>query len=157
MKILMITAGEEYGRHPPVMKINVIAVNESLFFIFKNKGPFDTALVHPDQDFFDFRAEVLQFRGKSIDLPVCAEFIKAPANHIKIDVADTGHGISEDNMSKLFTPFFTTKERGQGVGLGLAVIHGIIQRHHGKIDVASEEGKGTIFTIYLGVQDEEQS
>ena len=78
-------------------------------------------------------------------------------DHIKIDVADTGHGISEDNMSKLFTPFFTTKERGQGVGLGLAVIHGIIQRHHGKIDVASEEGKGTIFTIYLGVQDEEQS
>ncbi|NQT72838.1 MAG: 4Fe-4S binding protein [Chloroflexi bacterium] len=78
-------------------------------------------------------------------------------DQIRIDVADTGCGISEENMHKLFTPFFTTKEKGQGVGLGLAVIHGIIQRHKGRIEVESEVGKGTIFTIYLGVQDEEGS
>jgi signal transduction histidine kinase len=68
---------------------------------------------------------------------------------VRIDVQDTGIGISKENMKKLFTPFFTTKKEVKGVGLGLAVAHGIIQRHRGKIEVESEEGKGTTFTIYL--------
>jgi two-component system, NtrC family, sensor kinase len=69
--------------------------------------------------------------------------------HIKIIVQDTGSGISEANLKKLFTPFFTTKKEVKGVGLGLAVSYGIIQRHHGKIEVKSKEGAGTTFTIYL--------
>lgn len=68
---------------------------------------------------------------------------------VKVDIADTGCGISKENMRRLFTPFFTTKERGKGVGLGLAVVHGIVQRHKGKIKVNSEVDKGTTFTIYL--------
>jgi signal transduction histidine kinase len=52
-------------------------------------------------------------------------------------------------MDKLFTPFFTTKELGKGVGLGLAVSYGIIERHGGKIEVKSEVGKGSTFTIRL--------
>jgi PAS domain S-box-containing protein len=68
---------------------------------------------------------------------------------VRIDVQDTGIGISKENMKKLFTPFFTTKKEVKGVGLGLAVAHGIIQRHRGKIEVESEEGKGSTFTIYL--------
>ncbi len=76
-------------------------------------------------------------------------------DQIRLDIIDTGCGISEENMGKLFTPFFTTKERGEGVGLGLAVIQGIIQRHKGKISVESELGKGTTFTIHLGVHNEE--
>jgi two-component system NtrC family sensor kinase len=68
---------------------------------------------------------------------------------LKIDVQDTGCGIPKENMRKLFTPFFTTKEKGKGVGLGLAVAHGIIERHKGKIEVQSEVGKGTTFSIYL--------
>jgi len=70
-------------------------------------------------------------------------------DQIKIEVEDTGCGISEENLQKLFTPFFTTKSKGKGVGLGLAVAYGIIQRHKGRIEVQSEEGKGTTFTIYL--------
>lgn len=75
---------------------------------------------------------------------------------IRIDVSDTGVGISRENMDKLFTPFFTTKEKGKGVGLGLSVVHGIIERHHGKIEIKSNPGAGTTFSIYLGIVDEEK-
>jgi signal transduction histidine kinase len=70
-------------------------------------------------------------------------------NQVKLEVQDTGCGISPANMQKLFTPFFTTKREVKGVGLGLAVSYGIIQRHNGKIDVQSKEGEGTTFTISL--------
>ena len=75
---------------------------------------------------------------------------------LKVEVEDTGCGISQENMHKLFTPFFTTKEKGKGVGLGLAVAYGIIQRHQGRIEVQSKEGEGTTFTIYLPVRHEEK-
>ena len=78
-------------------------------------------------------------------------------SQVRIDVQDTGCGISKENLSKLFTPFFTTKEKGSGVGLGLAVIRGIIERHKGEIKVQSEVGKGTTFSVYLGVHDDEKS
>jgi len=76
---------------------------------------------------------------------------------VKVDVIDTGCGIAKENMRRLFTPFFTTKERGKGVGLGLAVVHGIIQRHKGRIKVDSEVGKGTTFTVYLEAYHEGNS
>jgi len=81
----------------------------------------------------------------------------ADNNQFKIEVQDTGYGISAENMRKLFTPFFTTKGKGKGVGLGLAVGYGIVQRHQGRIEVQSEEGKGATFTIYLPVYHEEKS
>jgi two-component system NtrC family sensor kinase len=73
----------------------------------------------------------------------------------KIEVSDTGYGISPENMRKLFTPFFTTKQAVKGVGLGLAVSYGIIQRHHGRIEVQSKEKEGTTFTVYLPLKIEE--
>jgi signal transduction histidine kinase len=73
---------------------------------------------------------------------------------VKIEVQDTGCGISPENMSKLFTPFFSTKGK-KGVGLGLAVAYGIVQRHHGRIEVQSKVGEGTTFTIYLPLNYEE--
>jgi len=78
-------------------------------------------------------------------------------SQVRIDVQDTGCGISKENLSKLFTPFFTTKEKGSGVGLGLAVVRGIIERHKGEIKVQSEVGKGTTFSVYLGVHDDEKT
>jgi nitrogen-specific signal transduction histidine kinase/Fe-S-cluster-containing hydrogenase component 2 len=74
---------------------------------------------------------------------------------VKIGVQDTGVGISPENMRKLFTPFFTTKREVKGVGLGLAVSYGIVQRHRGKIEVQSKEGEGTTFTVYLPLHHEE--
>ena len=75
---------------------------------------------------------------------------------VRVDVQDTGCGISKENMSKLFTPFFTTKAKGKGVGLGLAVVHGIIERHKGRIKVQSEVGKGTTFSVYLRGHNDEK-
>ncbi len=68
---------------------------------------------------------------------------------IKIQVADDGPGIPEDVQSKIFEPFFTTKPVGQGTGLGLSVSYGIVKTHKGEINIQSEPGKGTEFTILL--------
>jgi signal transduction histidine kinase len=68
-----------------------------------------------------------------------------------ISVADTGGGIPEENLSKLFNPFFTTKPPGKGTGLGLSIVYGIIKMHRGQISVKSELGTGTTFTITLPV------
>jgi two-component system NtrC family sensor kinase len=75
---------------------------------------------------------------------------------IRIDIQDTGCGITQENMNKLFTPFFTTKAEVKGVGLGLPVSYGIIQRHQGKIEVKSKEGEGTVFSIYIPVKNAEK-
>ena len=68
---------------------------------------------------------------------------------VRISVADQGTGISEENRAKLFNPFYTTKPLGKGTGLGLAIVYGIVKMHRGPIQVQSEEGKGTTFTITL--------
>jgi two-component system NtrC family sensor kinase len=64
-------------------------------------------------------------------------------------VSDTGCGIAPDDQARIFEPFFTTKERGHGVGLGLAVVYGIVTRHQGTLDVVSQPGAGTTFTVRL--------
>jgi len=73
--------------------------------------------------------------------------VRAPAGTVRISVADTGAGIPKDSLDKIFEPFFTSKDKG--TGLGLAIVFNIIKKHHGEITVASEEGKGTTFTIAL--------
>ncbi len=71
---------------------------------------------------------------------------------VQVRFADTGTGIPEKNLHRIFDPFFTTKADKKGTGLGLAVSYGIIERHRGHIEVQSEEGKGTTFTIKLPQQ-----
>jgi two-component system NtrC family sensor kinase len=73
---------------------------------------------------------------------------KAP-HELVFQVRDDGSGIDPEVLERIFEPFVTTKESGKGVGLGLAVSHNIIERHHGHIDVQSEVGKGTTFTVSL--------
>jgi two-component system NtrC family sensor kinase len=68
---------------------------------------------------------------------------------IEIKISDTGIGIPEENLGKLFTPFFTTKALGKGTGLGLSIVYGIIKMHRGQIHVSSQMGEGTIITITL--------
>ena len=75
---------------------------------------------------------------------------------VQVRFTDTGTGIPEKNLNRIFDPFFTTKADKKGTGLGLAVSYGIIDRHRGQIEVQSEEGKGTTFTIKLPIQASEE-
>ena len=73
-------------------------------------------------------------------------------DEVWVDIADTGQGIPPENMQKIFDPFFTTKPVGKGTGLGLSLSYGIVQKHHGRMEVQSETGKGTTFRVWLPVK-----
>jgi two-component system, NtrC family, sensor kinase len=70
---------------------------------------------------------------------------------VEVEIEDNGVGIPRENLNRIFEPFYTTKPVGQGTGLGLSISYGIIEQHHGKIQVASTPQKGTIFTVRLPV------
>ena len=76
---------------------------------------------------------------------------KQEGDFVKVRIQDTGCGISQENLDKLFNPFFTTKPEGQGTGLGLSITYGIIQEHGGQIQVSSTPGEGSIFELALPV------
>ncbi|MCU0343774.1 MAG: ATP-binding protein [Ignavibacterium sp.] len=75
--------------------------------------------------------------------------LSSDQNNVRIEISDTGNGISKENHGKVFTPFFTTKSMGKGTGLGLAISYGIIKMHKGNITFTSEIGKGTTFKVVL--------
>ncbi len=78
----------------------------------------------------------------------------AVGEFFKITVADTGKGISPEALNRIYEPYFTTREGAKGTGLGLCVVHGIVEGHKGRISVRSEPEQGTVFTLYFPVANE---
>lgn len=79
-----------------------------------------------------------------------------PQGYIRVDVSDNGSGIRAEDLEHIFDPFYTTKEVGQGTGLGLSVTYGLIKKHGGYIEVKSQVGEGSTFSVFLPVCDEEE-
>ena len=96
------------------------------------------------------------------DMHLDEEFVRIhpglnPGEHILFTISDTGCGIKPEYLSRIFEPFFTTKPQGEGTGLGLSVVHGIVKRFKGSISVYSEPGKGTVFNILIPVVKTEKT
>jgi PAS domain S-box-containing protein len=104
-------------------------------------------------------AYAMREKGGVLEVGLAETFLdqEAASQHIDLrtgpylclTVKDTGHGMGPEVMARAFEPFFTTKKQGEGAGMGLPVVHGIVKSHGGAITVASEVGKGTTFTILL--------
>ncbi|MBN2704449.1 MAG: response regulator [Pontiellaceae bacterium] len=103
----------------------------------------------------------LSFRTESIhfDEPFCSSGKLqdiAPGEYVRITISDTGTGMDKETQRHIFEPFFTTKEVGKGTGMGLASVYGTLKNHFGAVDVQSELGQGTTFSLYLpSIQEED--
>jgi two-component system NtrC family sensor kinase len=148
-----------------ILNINTV-LNESLAFL-ENEARYrnidiqaDYALNLPmtasdsaqmQQVFLNILNNAIDAIGKDGEIHLKTRHL-AKNNEIAIEIHDTGPGIPKEMLNKIFDPFFTTKEVGKGTGLGLSISYSIVEKLGGRMMVASEEGKGTTFTIYFPVR-----
>jgi PAS domain S-box-containing protein len=128
-------------------------LSEDLFAIEAEQGQIEQVLLN----LYINAADSMPSGGKMIikTLNVTHEdmrskhYVPKPGNYVKLTVTDTGIGMDKRTQERIFEPFFTTKEMGRGTGLGLASVYGIVKSHGGYIEIESEKGHGTTFTIFL--------
>lgn len=99
-------------------------------------------------------AEAMEGAHGSLTVSLSQEESESEGKVLKLSVADTGCGIEKEELERIFEPYFTTKEKSRGTGMGLAMVHGIVNRQGGRIDVDSKVGEGTTFDLYLPVVEQ---
>ena len=130
----------------------VILGPEEPCFVNADAGQFETAIINMAvnaRDAMDGRGRLTIAVGMSASLPDAAPLPQHPYGYVAVSVADTGSGIPPDQFERIFEPFFTTKQAGHGTGLGLSQVFGFAKQSGGEVAVASDMGKGSIFTLYL--------
>lgn len=130
------------------------ALGGNLWPAFVDRGQLSAALVNLAINARDAMSGSgkLTFATGNITLGVpeaVARGVGRAGDYVSIEVSDTGIGIAQSNLERIFDPFFSTKEVGQGTGLGLSMVFGFAKQSGGSVDVRSEEGRGTTFRIYL--------
>ena len=156
---------------PRIEKVNVNSIVEQSLSLLENKiklqnvdlqTQLDDTLPLVPCDFSQIQQVLMNLIINGTEAMSNGGELNIKTNHrpdnefVEIEVADTGAGIPDEHLSKIFDPFFSTKEAGKGVGLGLSIVYGIVNEHKGSIDVKSAEGKGTTFTIKLPTVVEEE-
>jgi two-component system NtrC family sensor kinase len=130
----------------------VILGPEELCFVNADAGQFETAIINMAvnaRDAMEGRGRLTIAVGMAASLPNAPPSAQHPYGYVAVSVADTGSGIPPDQFERIFEPFFTTKLAGHGTGLGLSQVFGFARQSGGEVAVASELGKGSIFTLYL--------
>lgn len=125
------------------------AANKKITVIRKEENPVPPVMAdfaQIQQVFVNLVVNAIQAMSEGGKLTIT---VASEDSFVRTGFTDTGAGIKPEHMQKLFTPFFTTKSEVKGVGLGLSVSYGIVERHGGKIEVQSEVGKGSTFTVVL--------
>ena len=132
---------------------NIIGDNSQLMNMFINLG------INAGHAMPDGGELIFSTRNVELEESFCknSTFNINPGKYILIEVQDSGAGISADILPKIFEPFFTTKENGKGTGLGLSMVYGSIVQHNGAINVYSEIGRGSVFHIYLPLNENQIS
>jgi len=134
-----ITIHRKYSANPCVVEVDHAQIEQVLMNLFVNAWQ---AMPGGGDIFIETEKVVLDQKS------ILYESVK-PGHYIKTTITDTGTGMDRETMNRIFDPFFTTKEIGRGSGLGLASAYGIIKGHNGMINVYSEAGHGTTFTLYI--------
>ena len=175
-KLLGFAKGGKYETRP--LSINAVVKSSALMFsrtrkeiIIRENFQKNLWIVEADQGQLDLvllnlyvNAAQAMPGGGTLSLATCnvvltekdtRPFSVRPGRYVRLSISDTGIGMDEETRQRIFEPFFSTRERGRGTGLGLASVHGIISNHGGFIKVDSKPGIGTTFQIFLPAADKE--
>jgi len=149
---LLESTAAMFGRTRKQLRIRAKTAEEPLV-VEADKGQIEQVLlnmyVNAWQAMPDGGDLYLEARSAVLDENASLAYRIPPGDYVKISLTDTGVGMPEEVLRKVFDPFFTTREKGRGTGLGLASAYGIVRNHGGTITVYSEVGHGSTFTIYL--------
>ena len=139
----------EFEHHSTAGELRILADPAQIHQVLMNIGTNALQAMRGAPGRLTFSEEVVTLEAGNLPQPGLR-----PGRHVHVTVRDTGPGMSREIMERIFEPFFTTKPMGEGTGLGLSVVHGIMQQHDGAVTVDSEPGRGTTFHLYFPTVDD---